>query len=130
MACVAYCRDVYSAAAFKQRYYLSSRAMSTAALMEAVQQHLEIENWVNWVLDVSFSEEASRIRRNDGAENFSVIRRLALNMIRHDGTSKTKSIKGYGRQAGLSNDYLAQPLRLLCACPAPSGMGNLILGRV
>jgi len=112
IACVSYCRDVYSDAAFEQRYYLSSRAMSAATLMEAVQQHWEIENRVHWVLDVSFSEDASRIRRNDGAENFSVIRRLALNVIRHDETSKTKSIKGRRRQAGWSNDYLAQLLRL------------------
>jgi len=64
------------------------------ALMEAVRQHGEIENRVHWVLDVSFSEDASRIRRNDGAENFSVTRSLALNVIRQDETSKTKRIKG------------------------------------
>ncbi len=55
-------------------------------------------------------EDASRIRRDHGAENFSVMRRVAVNLLRQDETSKRKSIKGRRKQAGWDNDYLGRLL--------------------
>lgn len=112
IAMVEYCRDVYSEAGFERRYYISSRALSGAEMIEAVRRHWEIENQVHWVLDVSFSEDASRIRRDEGAENFAVMRRLALNVLRQDQTSKTKSIKGRRKVAGWDNAYLTRLIGL------------------
>lgn len=110
IAMIEYVRDVYSESKVERRYYISSRALTASSLMEAVRQHWGIENKVHWVLDVSFSEDASRIRRDDGAENFSTLRRMALNLLRRDETSTRKSIKGRRKQAGWDNHYLEQLL--------------------
>ncbi len=75
-------------------------------MLEAVRTHWEIENKVHWVLDVSFEEDASRIRRRDGAENFFRLRRMALNLLRKDETGQRKSIKGRRKQAGWDHQYL------------------------
>ena len=50
-----------------------------------VRGHWGIENQQHWVLDVQFGEEACRARRDHSAENLAPIRRLALNVLRHNG---------------------------------------------
>ena len=107
---IEYVRDVYTESRVERRYYISSRALTAVGLMEAVRQHWGIENKVHWVLDVSFSEDASRIRRDDEAENFSTLRRMAINLLRRDETSKRKSIKGRRKRAGWDKQYLEQLL--------------------
>lgn len=66
-----------------------------------------IENGVHWVLDVVFSEDASRIRREHGAENFGVLRRLALNLLRRH-PSKKHSLRMKRKRAGWADDFLAE----------------------
>ena len=44
---------------------------------------------LHWCLDVTFGEDASRICQRNAAENFSILRRLALNLFRAD---KSRSI--------------------------------------
>lgn len=46
--------------------------------------HWGIENQQHWVLDVQFGEEACRTHHDHSAENLALIRRVALNMLRHD----------------------------------------------
>jgi len=49
---------------------------------KAVRAHWGIENSLHWCLDVVFNEDASRTRKDNSAENFSVIRRIALNILK------------------------------------------------
>ena len=69
----------------------------------------EPENRLHWSLDVTFQEDALRNRVGHSAENFSRIRRLALNLLRRDKTCKA-GLKGKRLQACLKEDYL---LRIL-----------------
>lgn len=57
---------------------------------------------------MSFGEDDSRIRRRDGAENFSRLRRMAMNVIRNDDTGQRDSIKGRLKQAGWDQEYLGR----------------------
>ena len=75
----------------------------------AVRGHWGIENQQHWVLDVQFGEDACRTRNDHSAENLAVIRRVALNMLRHNGPPRD-SIRRRQLRAALNDD---DRLRLL-----------------
>ena len=97
------------------RYYLLSTPLSAKAFGEAVRSHWGIENSVHWVLDVGFHEDQSRIRAGYAAENFAVLRHLALNLLQHQTEPKNRrlSVKGRRLKAGWDDAYLLQTLRSL-----------------
>jgi hypothetical protein len=47
-----------------------------------VRGHWGVENRVHWQLDMTFDEDASRIRKDHGAQNVSRLRRLPLNLLK------------------------------------------------
>jgi predicted transposase YbfD/YdcC len=91
------------------RYYLLSTPLKADAFGQAVRSHWGIENRVHWVLDVGFHEDQSRIRAGHAAENFAVLRHLALNLIQHYKT-KRLSVRTRRMKAAWDNDYLLQLL--------------------
>lgn len=105
LVCVEARRLVGEKASLERRYYLTSLAPEAARLLAAVRTHWGIENQVHWVLDVSFGEDRSRIHKDHGAANMSVLRRLTLNLIRQEQTVKS-SMKAKRKRAGWSNRYL------------------------
>jgi len=50
-----------------------------------------VENSLHWTLDVTFCEDESRIRKHNYPENFALLRRLAINLLKQEKTSGTKS---------------------------------------
>ena len=78
-------------------------------MLANVRGHWGIENRLHWSLDVTFREDTLRNRVGHSAENFSRIRRLALNLLRRDTSCKV-GLKGKRLQACLKEDYL---LRIL-----------------
>jgi predicted transposase YbfD/YdcC len=88
------------------RYYLCS-VTELSRFAEAVRGHWDIENGQHWVLDVQFGEDANRTRKDHSAENLALIRRMALNVIRHNGPSKD-SLRRRKLRASLNDDYRAQ----------------------
>jgi predicted transposase YbfD/YdcC len=70
---------------------------------------LGIENQVHWVLDVTFNEEASRIRAGDGAQYFAALRHIALNLLRHEASGGSIATKRF--RAALDDAYLLQVLQ-------------------
>lgn len=87
------------------RYYICSRDAPASELLEAVRAHWGIENNVHWVLDVVFDEDASRIRVGHAQQNLAAMRRLAINMLNKDKTTK-HSLKGKRQLAGWDEAYL------------------------
>jgi predicted transposase YbfD/YdcC len=69
-----------------------------------VRGHWGIENQQHWVLDVQFGEDACRTRRDHSAENLALIRRVALNALRHNGPPRD-SIRQRKIRAALNDDY-------------------------
>ncbi len=88
------------------RYFISSLTGNAAKTLQAVRQHWGIENRLHYVLDVSFDEDACRIRKDHGAENMAVLRHMALNLLRQEKTSSA-GIKAKQKQAGWDNEYMA-----------------------
>ncbi|WP_161602600.1 transposase, partial [Tautonia marina] len=66
-------------------------------------------NSLHWVLDVTFDEDRSRIRKESAPENFGLLRRLALCLFKGDTSSKG-SIKGKRLKASWDDEYLIQVL--------------------
>ena len=93
-----------------RRYYISDLGGGDAqAMLGYVRGHWGIENRLHWSLDVTFREDTLRNRVGHSPENFSRIRRLALNLLRQDKSCKA-GIKGKRLQACLREDYLLKVL--------------------
>jgi len=92
-----------------RRYFISSLPSDAKQLLYASRAHWEIENKLHWVLDITFREDDCRIRKGNGAENFSVLRHIALNLVRRE-TSVKRSVKGKRMKAALDENYLLKVL--------------------
>jgi len=93
----------------KYRYFISSLASDAQLILHAVRTHWGIENKVHWVLDIAFREDDCRVRKGNGAENFAVLRHLALNLLKHEQSLKC-GIKAKRKKAGWDHDYLLKVL--------------------
>ena len=92
------------------RYYLSSLPLGVKRFAEAVRGHWGIENSLHWVLDVTFREDESRIRKDHGPENFALLRRFAVTLIKQD--TSPGSIKKKRKRAAWNNNALAKIAKL------------------
>lgn len=88
------------------RYYVLSQPMTASAFGTAVRSHWGIENQVHWVLDVTFGEDHSRKRAGQAAHNFSLLLRLALNLLRLAPSKKGMRLKAKRLRAAWDTEYL------------------------
>jgi predicted transposase YbfD/YdcC len=91
------------------RLYITSSKGNAEFIGKGVRSHWGIENNLHWQLDVSFNEDESRKREGYAAQNFAMLNRIALNLIKHE-QSKKRSVKGKRLDAGWNNDYLLKIL--------------------
>jgi predicted transposase YbfD/YdcC len=102
-------RHIGESISLEKRYYLTSLPADAKLLNEAVRSHWGIENSVHWVLDIVFREDDSRVRKDHAPQNMAVMRKIALNLLRQETTSK-RGIKGKSKNAAWDNDYLLRVL--------------------
>ena len=88
------------------RYYLSSAKLPPEELAVAIRNHWRVENGLHWVLDVIFREDASRVRERNAARNLALLRKVALNLARADGSLKA-SLRGKRKYAGWDDAFMA-----------------------
>lgn len=94
-------------------YYISSLFEDATTILYAVRRHWAIENECHWVLDVVFDEDRSRIRLGDSPENFSLLRQIALSILKQD--KSTGSLKGKRFKAALDDVFRSQLIQNLHA---------------
>lgn len=94
---------------FETRYILSSLEANAEKVLKVARSHWEIENKLHWVLDVTFDEDHSRVRKGHGAENLSLLRKLALNLVKKEKTSK-RSMNGKRLKCSWDPAYLLKTL--------------------
>jgi predicted transposase YbfD/YdcC len=96
----------------EDRYHISS-ITGAKRLLTAIRSHWGIENRLHWTLDIAFDEDQCRVRKDNGPENFAILRHIALNLLKQEKTSK-HSIKAKRLQAGWDDAYL---LKVLAGLP-------------
>lgn len=90
-------------------YFLSSLPARVKTLAKRIRQHWSIESQLHWVLDVTFTEDASRIRKGHAPQTLAMLRRLAVSILSSD-TSLKDSLRGKRYRACLSTDVLERIL--------------------
>lgn len=88
------------------QYYISSLPINLPLIADTIRGHWEVENKAHYVLDVTYREDDSRIRRENAAENIAVARRFALNLARLH--PKKDSMRGKLKHAMWSDDFRDQ----------------------
>jgi predicted transposase YbfD/YdcC len=110
LAVVESIRQVNGQCSRERRYFISSLSVLDATTMARyVRGHWGVENNLHWQLDVSFNEDQCRVRTNHAAENFSRLRRMALNLLQSDKSLKV-GIKAKRKKAGWHEPYLLKLL--------------------
>lgn len=92
------------------RYYLSSLDADAQHINHSIRTHWSVENQLHWTLDVAFGDDASRKRKDNAAQNFSLLNRIGLNIIKNAKVSSI-GVRGHRKKAGWDNDYLLYALK-------------------
>lgn len=93
------------------RYYISSLEDSAMNYQANIRSHWGVENKLHWTLDVAFSEDASRKRNKNAAQNYSILLKIALNLLKNEKTEK-QGIAGKRLKAGWNQRYLLKILNI------------------
>lgn len=87
------------------RSYITSLPPEAARLGAVVRRHWAIENRCHWSLDVTFREDACRVRKDHAPENLALLRQVALALLRQDRTY-TRGLTAKRLRAGWDHAYL------------------------
>lgn len=90
----------------EKRYYISSLDMTAKEVLPVIRSHWAIENSLHYVLDITFKDDESRIRKGNAPMNIGIIKHAALNLLRK-GQRKRESIKALRKIAGWNNNRLS-----------------------
>ena len=93
------------------RYYISSLENSAEQYQQNIRSHWGVENKLHWTLDVGFSEDASRKRNKNATQNYSILLKIALNLLKNEKTER-QGIAGKRLKAGWNEDYLLKVLNI------------------
>jgi predicted transposase YbfD/YdcC len=102
-------REIDGHTSSEYRYYIASTGKDAQRFATAIRGHWGVENDLHWSLDVSFREDDSRIRERQAAENFTVLRHIALARLKNEKTLK-RGIKTKRLKAGWDEKYRAKLL--------------------
>jgi predicted transposase YbfD/YdcC len=100
-------REVNGKTSGEVQYYLTSLEPKVNAFARTVRKHWGVENKLHWTLDVTFSEDDSRIRKDNAPENTAILRRMAVSILKQD-TKDKRSLRLRRKLAGWNTDYLEQ----------------------
>jgi predicted transposase YbfD/YdcC len=103
-------RQLWNKTTHEIQFYLTSLDAENPRIGSAIRQHWSIENSQHWVLDVTFGEDACRVRSMHGPQNLAVLRRFALNALNRESSGKKRSLVQKTRLAAMSDDYMVKVL--------------------
>lgn len=99
-------RTVNNQTTHHTRYFLTSlNYQQIDDFIRGVRNHWDIEINLHWSLDVSFNDDLNRSRVGNSQENLNIVKRIALNLLKQDKSSKV-GITVKRKKAGWDNNYL------------------------
>lgn len=110
-------RAVRGKTSVEVRYFIGSRRAGAKVYGQALRGHWGIENGLHWQMDITFGEDASRIQRRRGAENFAVLRRMALSLLKQHPSKMSIACKRLA--AAADTDFLEEVLKLVSNSEKP-----------
>lgn len=98
-------REVNNIKTEETRWFISSLNVSAQIMNNCIRKHWQVENCLHWTLDVTFREDHQRKRNANAAQNFAIIQKIALNLVKSDKANKG-SLKTKRLRAGWDEKYL------------------------
>jgi len=89
-------------------YYITSHDPNPKLLAARIRRHWSIENQLHHCLDVTFDEDRRQIRDENGAQNFALVTRYALSMLKREPSKMSVAMKR--RKAAWGDTYLLDVL--------------------
>jgi predicted transposase YbfD/YdcC len=102
-------REIRGKVTVEERFYISSLD-TRQPFNRYARNHWGIENGLHWVLDVVFREDEQRKRTKHAAENFSIVRKIALNLLKKE-TGK-ESLRAKRLKAAWNKEYLIDLIKI------------------
>lgn len=88
----------------EKAYYISNLDTDAQTMLRYSRGHWSIENQLHWMLDVNFGEDKSLIHKDYGPQNFSLLRKLAMAILKTDPSPK-RSLRSKRKLVGWSDEY-------------------------
>lgn len=105
-------RQLWNKTTHEVQFYLTSLESDAATVGRAIRLHWGIENKLHWTLDVTFAEDACRVRSAHAPQNLSLLRRIALNALNREQSFR-RSTRQKSNRTAMDDDYM---LKVLAAC--------------
>ncbi len=102
-------RHLWNKTTREVQFYLTSLKSDAQFIGRAIRKHWGIENQAHWTLDCTFAEDACRIRSFHSPQNFSLLRRFALNALNLEQSYK-RSLRQKMKRTAMDNNYMIQVL--------------------
>jgi predicted transposase YbfD/YdcC len=104
-------REIYGKQTTEERLYISSVVSDAKSFNLFIRHHWGVENSLHWTLDVTFREDDQRKRNGHAVNNFALVEKIALNLLKSEG-SKDISIKNKRLVAAWDNQFMLYNLRV------------------
>jgi predicted transposase YbfD/YdcC len=88
----------------EERHYHITSLTDVEEYATSARSHWGVESSLHWCLDVTFREDHSRMRADHTAENFAVVRHIALSVLKN--MDDKMSIARRRRHCAYDDDYL------------------------
>ncbi len=103
-------QDIKGKVSVERRYFIISAGVTTAdQFAGAARDHWGVES-MHWVLDVTFGEDACRVRKGHAAGNLSAIRKFALSALKTNTRYADRSLRRRRKLADHRPEYRAELL--------------------
>jgi len=104
-------REINEKKTNETRLYISSLNDEAGSFNKYMRGHWGVENSLHWTLDMTFREDEQRKRDKNSAQNFAIVRKIVLNLLKQED-SKKLSLRTKRLKAGWDNNFLLKILKI------------------